>query len=199
MNLRRAIVCGVICTCLFLTHVASPASSRVQSIGDLQWGPPVQGLTMSILAIDSHDLDVPEFQVAIRNAGKEDVTLNLGLMLANGKVQLPQNISLNVTDATGQTRQLQFFDRRYPGIFGRVDDYVVPLRTGSSYTLKLSLGQFWSPDAKDFKLKIGPGKYQITAQFDGGGAKTSNPDVSGIKFMNFWVGKLRSNIMVVER
>ena len=153
---------------------------------------------MSISDAGSNNLHVPEFQVAFRNAGKQDVTLNLGFMLANGKVQLPQNISLNVTDAAGQTRKLKFFDRRYSGVFGRLDDYVVPLRAGSTYTLKLRMDQFWSPDTKEFELKFLPGKYQITAQFEGGGAKISNPDVAGIKLMNFWLGKVQSNIIVVE-
>lgn len=198
MSLRKAIVFGV-GTCLFLTLLISSASTRSQSIGSVQWGVPVDGLQMSISAADSQNLDVPEFQVALRNAGKQDVTLNLGCMLANGKVQLPQNISLNVTDAPGKTRKLKFFDRRYPAIAGRVDDYVVPLRAGSSYTLKLSLDQFWSPDTKEFELKFFPGKHQISAQFDGSGAKTGNLDVPGIKLMNFWLGNVQSNIMMVER
>ena len=197
--IRRAIVFGVIGTCLFLNLFQSSVSSKVQSIGDEQWGRPVDGLKMSVLALDSPNLDVPEFQVSLQNAGTKDVTLNLGFMLANAKVQLPQNISLNVTDATGQTRQLEFFDKRYPGVLGRVDDYVVPLRAGSTYTVKLSLDQFWSPETKEFELKLVPGKYQITAQFEGAGAKISNLDMPGIKFMNFWVGKLQSNIIVVER
>jgi hypothetical protein len=41
------------------------------------------------------------------------------------------------------------------------------------------------------------GKYHITA-IEGGGAKTSNLDVPGIKLMDFWVGKLQSNIIVVQ-
>jgi hypothetical protein len=199
MKLRKAIVFGVIVTCLFLNLLLSSASSRVQSIGNPQWGAPVDGLEMSLSANDSHNLDFPEFQVALRNAGKQDVTLNLGFVLANGKVQLPQNISLNVTDAGGQMLKLRFFDRKYPGAFGRVDDYVVPLRAGSSYTLKLNLDQFWSPATKQFELKFFPGRYQITAQFEGGRAKTSNSDVPGIKLMNFWLGTLQSNIIVVER
>ena len=116
--IRRAIVFGVIGTCLFLNLFQSSVSSKVQSIGDEQWGRPVDGLKMSVLALDSPNLDVPEFQVSLQNAGTKDVTLNLGFMLANAKVQLPQNISLNVTDATGQTRQLEFFDKRYPGVLG---------------------------------------------------------------------------------
>jgi hypothetical protein len=199
MRLRKAIVFGVIGTCLFINLLTSSVSSRAEPTDTPQWGVAVDGLQMSISADDSHNLDVPEFQVVMRNAGKQDVTLNLGIMLANGRVQLPQNISLNVTNALGKTRKLKFFDRRYPAVAGRADDYIVPLRAGSSYALKLSLDQFWSPDTKEFELKFFPGKNQITAQFEGGGAKTSNLDVPGVSLMNFWLGKLQSNIILVER
>lgn len=199
MKTQKAVVLRVISTCLFLNLFLSSASSRVQSIDSLQWGAPVDGLQMSLSTANSRKMDIPEFQVVVRNAGEQDVTLNLGFMLANGKVQLPESISLNLTDAHRKTRKLNFFDRRYSGVAGRVDDYVVPLRAGSSYTLKFSLDQFWSPDTKEYELKLYPGKYQITAQFEGGGAKTSNLDMPGIKLMNFWQGKLQSNALAVER
>lgn len=199
MKLRQAIVFRVIVTCLFFNLLLSSASLRVQSLSDVQWGAPVEGVEMALSASESPNLDSPEFRVTLRNAGKQDVTLNLGYMLANGKVQIPQNISLNVTDAGAKTRNLRFFDSRYPGVFGRVDDYIVPLRAGSSYTLKLNLDQFSSPGAKEFGLKFLPGRYQITAQFEGGRPSTNNSDVPGIKLMNFWLGKLQSNIIVVER
>ena len=137
MKLQRSVGFGVIITCLFLNLSLSSAFSRVQSIGNLQLGASVNGLQICISDAGSNNLHVPEFQVAFRSAGNQDVTLNLGFMLANGKVQLPQNISLNVTDAAGQTRKLKFWDRRYAGVAGRLDDYVVPLPAGSTYMLKL--------------------------------------------------------------
>jgi hypothetical protein len=151
---------------------------------------------MSISAGGSGNVDVPKFQVAVRNLGARDVVLNLGIMLANGKVQLPDRIRLNLTDAEGRTRELRFID---PAIAGRVDDYVVPLRVGSTYTVTFGLDQFWPPDAKDFQLRSPSGKYQIVAQFEGGGAKASNLDMPGMKLMNFWMGKLQSNALAVER
>jgi len=199
MRLRTSIVFGVIGACLFITLFMSSASSRTVSQSSVLWGVPVDGLQMSISVADSTNLDNPKFEVVMRNAGERDVTLNLGIMLANGKVQLPQNISFNVSDALGRTRKLKFFDRRYPGVAGRVDDYIVPLRAGSSYTLVLSLDQFWSPDSHEFELSLIPGKNQITAQFEGGGAKTSNLDVPGLKLMNFWLGHLQSNVLVIDR
>jgi hypothetical protein len=154
---------------------------------------------MSITALNSSDMSVPAFQVALRNIGERDVTLNLGIMLANGKAQLPDRIRLSLMDAGGRIRELRFFDKRYPAIAGRVDDYVVPLRAGSTYILTLSLDQFWSPDTKEFQLKLSRGKSQIVAHFEGGKARTDNLDTPGIKFMNFWEGDLDSNALAVER
>jgi hypothetical protein len=66
-------------------------------------------------------------------------------MLANGKVMLPAAIRLLLTDPAGHTRELQFFDRRYPAVAGRVDDFTVALRARSIYALRVSLNQYWSP------------------------------------------------------
>ena len=199
MKTLRATVLSAISIFSFLTLLLSPASLRGQSAESLHWGAPVNGLQMSISASDSSDMDVREFQVALRNIGKQDVALNLGIMLANGKVQLPERISLNLTDASGMRRKLKFIDKRYPAIAGRVDEYVVPLRVGSTYTLTFNSDQFWSPETEDFQLRLPSGKYQIAAQFEGGGAKTSNLDMPGIRLMDFWKGKLHSNALAVER
>ena len=52
-------------------------------------------------------------ELAVRNVGERDVTLNLGIMMANGKVQLPNRLVMRFTDARGQTRLFQFADIRH--------------------------------------------------------------------------------------
>ena len=111
-------------------------------------------------------------------------------MLDNGKVQLPNKIHLNLLDGSGRKRELHFSDRRYPGVAGRVDDFVVPLRAGSTYTLKLRLDQFWSPSTQEFELKLTPGRYEVSAQFQEDRAETRN-----VIFV--WKGKLQSNIVEI--
>ena len=199
MMTLKATVISAMCVCSLLCLFPSPTPLRGQSAESQQWGAPVDGLQMSISAGDYSNVGVPKFQVAVRNLGARDVVLNLGIMLANGKVQLPDRIRLNLTDAGGRTRELHFFDKRYPGIAGRVDDYVVPLRVGSTYTVTFDLDQFWSPDAGDVQPRLPPGRYQIAAQFEGVGAKAGNSDTPGMKLMNFWTGKLQSNALTVER
>lgn len=196
-TLKTAVLCSI-SICFFFSLLLSSGSSKGQSVESLQWGAPVDRLQMSLSATSSSKADVPQFQVAFRNAG-EDLTLNLGMMLANGKVQLPDKISLTLSDASGKTRKLSFSDKRYPGVAGRIDDYIVRLRSGSIYLLKVGLDQFVSPDTNEYELRLSSGKYQITAQFEGSGARFINLDRPAIRLMNFWKGKVQSNTLAVER
>jgi hypothetical protein len=179
--------------------VVFPSPSRGQAIEALPRGSIVDGLQLSLSATDSSTQNGLELQVAVRNAGDHDVTLNLGSTLANGKVQLPDNLSLIITDARGKTRTFTFADKKHTYVAGRMDDYLVPLRVGSIYTLTLTLDQFWCHETKEFEVKLLPGRNQITAQFEGGGAKRLNLDMSAIKLMNFWLGKVQSNALVIAR
>ena len=133
------------------------------------------------------------FRIGLENTGENDVVLNLGTMLANGKVHLPDAIRLVLTDAGGESSELHFSDRRYPFVGGRVDDYVVSLRAGSSYSIKVSLDEYWSPATKEHRLNLPPGEYRIRAEFTGSGARHINLDTQGMKLMNFWRGTLRSD------
>src|SRR6267378_357910 len=175
----------------FLILLSSASASRRTEI--VQWGQPVGGLQMSLASTDSN------LQVALRNIGDRDVTLNLGAMMANGKVQLPSNISLNFTDAQGKTRRFKFADKRYPGVAGRLDDYIVPLRAGSTYTLQFTLDQFWCYETKEFSIHLLPGTNYLTAQYEGTAAKLVNLDMPAIKSMNFWLGKVQSNTLTLDR
>jgi hypothetical protein len=138
----------------------------------------------------------PVFHVTLENAGDKDVMLNLGMMLANGKVLLPEAIHLILIDSAGKSRELHFSDRRYSGVAGRIDDYAVPLRVGSAYTLRLSLDNFWCPKTKEFRLNLKPGEYRVRSAFAGKGAQFVNRDMEGIKLMNFWQGTLQSDVTV---
>jgi hypothetical protein len=107
----------------------SPQSSLPASRA---WGPSSDGLRIAILATST---PVPaisaECLISIQNISDTDV-VNLGWMLANGKVMFPSAIRLFLTDPAGDTRELQFFDRRYPAVVGRIDDFTVALRAGAA-------------------------------------------------------------------
>jgi hypothetical protein len=176
----------------FLMILSSPGASR-PTLEVPQWGQAVDGLQMSLSSTGS------TLEIALRNTGDRDVTLNLGAMMAIGKVQLPSNISLNFTDAQGKTRLFKFGDKRYPFVAGRLDDYVVPLRAGSTYTLQLTFDQFWCYETKEFSILPLAGTNRLTARFQGTGAKLVNVDMPAVKLMNFWVGKVESNTLTLER
>ncbi len=92
------------------------------------------------------------------------------------------------------SRELHFSDKRYPGVAGRVDDYVVPLRAGSTYTLKLRLNDFWCPKSKEFSLELKPGKHGVRAEFTGNKPQHVNSGSEAVPFMPFWTGKLKSEV-----
>jgi hypothetical protein len=188
------ILIGVIFTCISfpLTSAGTPGRNE----DNLRSGQPSDGVEMSLSSTDANGSGL---QVGFRNVGDHDVTLNIGTMMANGKVQLPDYVSLNFTDAQGQTRVFKFADKKHSFVAGRLDDYVVPLRVGSMYTLKLTLDQFWCQETKEFEIRLLPGKNRLTAQFQGGGARLPNLDMQAIKLMNFWLGKVESNTLTLER
>jgi len=76
---------------------------------------------------DSHNAAIDQPGVSDFDSEHQQggLVLNLGSMLANGKVMFPEAVRLSLTDPAGYARELHFFDRRYPGIAGRVDDFIV--------------------------------------------------------------------------
>jgi hypothetical protein len=178
---------------VFLVTVLSTGLGSARSQATAACGNPTNGVQMCLTASGSN------LELAFRNVGDRDVTLNLGVMMANGKVQLPGRIVIKFTDAQGKTRLFKFGDKRYPGVAGRLDDYVLPLRVGSMYTLQLTLDQFWCQETKEFSIPLLSGYNYLTAQFEGTGAHAVNLDMPGIKLMNFWLGNVESNILTMRR
>ena len=164
------------------------------------WGATNAGLRISISSVTTATdrPDEREFSVAVENVGDSDVVVNLGFMISNGKVMFPEAVRLLLTDSRETTRELQYFDRRYPAIAGRVDDFIVALRIGSVYAIRVTLDRYWSPATKEFALKLARGRYRIEARFDGQGARALNLDTPGIGLLNFWKGTLRSNSLAFE-
>lgn len=154
------------------------------------WGPTTEDLRMST-SVDKNSVDGNiGFTVSIQNVGDKDVILNLGIMLANGRKQYPTEIHPALVDSKGVSRDLR---SREPGIVaGRVDDYLVPLRIGSTYTVSLRLEDYWCPATEEFQLKLAPGEYYLSARLEGKGARSINRDTEGSALMGFWEGNLES-------
>jgi hypothetical protein len=93
-----------------------PSPRHAPPMAGQAWGEPNGGLRIGIAAVNpdnASSADV-QFEVALENTGAADFVLNLGHMLANGKVMFPSSVRLVLTDPSGQARELQYFDRKYP-------------------------------------------------------------------------------------
>ena len=158
-------------------------------------GEPNGGLRIGISAVnrDSASSADVQFDVTLENTGTADFVLNLGCMLANGRVMFPSSVRLVLTDPSGRTRELEYFDRKHPAVLGRIDDFTVALRAGSVYTIRATMDHYWSPSTKEFGVTLTSGRYRILARFQGEGARTTNLDMPGMALMNFWKGTVQSN------
>ena len=181
------IVAVVILLALSITAAGAPAR-----VADNNCGTAVDGLQICLTPSGSN------LQLALRNVGDHDLTLNLGYMLANGKVQIPSYVAIKFTDAQGRTRLFNFYDKRYSHVAGRVDDYVVALRVGSTYTLQLTLNQFWCQETEEFSIPLLAGDNYLTAELKGTGAHFVNSDMPGIKLTKFWLGNVNSNTLTLR-
>ena len=151
-------------------------------------------LKVSIRVANPENIDSLRLYATFENVGDIDTFLNLGMMLGNGKTLLPEAVRLVLTDVNGQVRELHFFDRKHAGVGGRLDDYAVPIRAGSAYTLRLSLQDYYCPKSREFVLNLKPERYSVRVKFAGNGPQYLNVDTAGLKLMPFWTGKLESNV-----
>jgi hypothetical protein len=177
---------------LLIVAIAADVSSRPLSAPGQSWGSSESGLRLGISSEASGAMRPTgrEFMVSFQNAGDSDFVLNLGFMLANGKVMFPSAVQLILTDPAGKRRELETAGAR---VGGRMDDFTVALRTGSTYTLRLALAQYWSPSTKETQLKLTNGRHRISARFEGHGARSVALDMQGVALLNFWKGTVESN------
>ena len=189
--LRRLVVVQLV---FALSSLARSASAQSFIDSGQAWGSAIAGLRIAISLTKPGTVSSlgAEFYVAFQNIGDKDVVLNLGAMLGNGALQWPQAVRLILTDPQGNSRELQFVDKRYPGIAGRLDDFIVALRTGAIYILRLNLEQYQAAGGYPLPA-LGNGHYRIASRFEGVGAQLLNGDTPGVALMHFWTGRLRSN------
>jgi hypothetical protein len=189
----RKILRGGLLTSSLLLGGLSAAPSPIPQAG----GQAVSGLRMTInldraVGVRSK---TPDFRIELRNMGENDLVLNLGVMLANGKRQYPNAIILTLTDAQGKSRRLDLRDPSF--ISGRVDPLVVPLPVGAVFSIPVNLDRYWAVASAEFDYKPKPGSYALEAQFTGKGVSQqgANLDLPGIALMPYWQGTVTSNLL----
>jgi hypothetical protein len=177
---------------------ARPSGERMASARKADWGEWNDGWAVRLRPEKAGWMSnqSPEFTLDIRrrepaadNKAEKELMLNLGIMLGNGRKVFPKAVHLIVTDLAGKTRTLQLSE---PGVAGRVDDFVVPVAPGASYSLRLRLADFWSPATNEFHIGLAPGDYQLRAVLESKTATHVNSDMRGIRTMNIWRGTLTS-------
>lgn len=177
---------------LLIVAIAVDVSSGPLSAAGQSWGSSESGLRLGI-SLEASDTVRPkarEFLVSFQNAGDSDFVLNLGFMLGNGKVMFPSAVRLILTDPAGTRRELE---AAAAPVGGRMDDFIVALRRGSTYTLRLAFAQYWSPSTKETELTLTKGRHRISARFEGHGARRVGLDMPGVALLNFWKGTAESN------
>ena len=139
------------------------------------------------------DSPKPSFRVVVHNIGEYPLILNLGMMLANGKQQYADAVTLVLTDNQGNTTPLELLDPAIVG--GRIDPLILPLPKGSTFIFPINLADYISPKNNSWKVTLIPGKYRISAAYAGVGVsqRRANPDMQGISLMPYWTGAVRSN------
>ena len=154
-------------------------------------GAVVNGLHISLLPVRGTDEseEHPAFRVELHNAGDDDLILNLGMMLANGRRQYPDAITLLLTYPSGKEHRLVLLGPAL--VAGRMDPLVVPLPVDASFSIPVDLRKF-APFGQD-QPKLEPGTYVLQAQFQGKAAIDSNLDMKGIALMPYWNGTVVSN------
>lgn len=137
---------------LDVSSVASKASTQT-------WGDVVSGLQMRINLDQAESMQVktPKFRVELRNAEESDLTLNLGIMLDNGRKQYPTAIFLNLTDTQGKSRRLDLIGPA--GVAGRLDPFVLSLRVGATFSMPVDLDRYFAAASKEYEYKPTPGTY----------------------------------------
>jgi len=153
------------------------------------------GLQFTIVQIQDTSAP-PLFRGELHNAGDHDLTLNLGMMLANGKKQYVDRIRLLLTDPHGKLLHLEMTGPAV--IAGRIDPMVVPLPVGATFVLPIDLKDYSAPKEEIWALDLTPGEYTLSGEYLGVGVpqRAANLDMQGISLMPYWTGTVDSNTLL---
>jgi hypothetical protein len=163
-------------------------------------GEPAEGLQLVISRLETQPAHTPglKFRVELRNTAQSDLTINLGLMLANGKRQYANAIFFTLTDSRGKPWRLDF--RGSGVIAGREDPFIVHLPAGATFSFPVDLDNYWVAASQEFAFKLPAGAYSLAAQFTGKAVtpQETSPDEKGIALMSYWQGTVTSNSVRCE-
>lgn len=194
MASRSSSVTSLTLAAFFLTYAGHAGDAQTTSVEQSPDAVTI-GLRMAIAPIEpAPGFRAPsaQFRVTIENDGDRDLIVNLGYMFGNGQVMLPTSLDLILTDPSGRARELRYFSQpeRSPRMNpGKLDDYILALRSGSTYGFSLHLYEYWCPATKEFPLRLLKGQHRIQARLNAGVARMSKGDLA---LLRFWRGTVQS-------
>jgi hypothetical protein len=153
----------------------------------LAWGRPHNGLRVGIAQARAGEA---RLTVALENVGKDDLVVNLGIMLANGKKQFPLALRLTLTDAKGARWGMRL---PQPAVAGRVDPFIVPLPARARYSLRYDLGDLIEEEPGGAGAPP-TGRCRAAVEFVGKAVtrERTNADTPGLALMTYWTGAVQS-------
>jgi hypothetical protein len=175
-----------------------PAALFAQAINIPQAQPTFQspGMHMVISAVKSKKEPalVTGIDLKINNAGTIEVLLNLGDRI--GGKDYPSAVRWMLTDSRERTVDLANCWNEPRGVAGSIDDLVLILRPGTTYSAHMLFGPncYTVPGYS----KPAQGRYRIAASFTGRRQQHPDPGMKLPPFMDFWMGSLLSNSIQFE-
>lgn len=130
----------------------------------------------------------------MRNPNTEDLVLNLGLELSNGRKQYVNAIEYTLIAPDG--RVLHLMPVEPASITGRVDPLIVPLPVGATFSFLVDLEKYGVPEEKIWKLHLVPGRYTLQVGYTGKAVSLANLDCKGIVLMPYWGGTVTATPVV---
>ena len=143
--------------------------------------------------------------ITVENTGDTDTYLNPGWLLRNGKTQMPSGIALRTIAPSGKWRDFGYSDpriRRLGGIGGRIDDYMIPLKSRCSHVFRLSFDDFWGgerPERKPLSIEPGPDIHRLQAFLRTSKVSALNNDTEGLGTFPVMAGVARSKLIPLVR
>lgn len=191
--MKKTKVSMVVALCASLGAWLFAATSRNGDASDETRNAPIGGLPMSLVA--TRKAGQAELEVTFRNVGERDTLLSLGEMLGGGSKQIPSRVRFIMINAAGKKSELVIPQSR---VRGSLEEYRVPLRAGSTYSLKFKLHELRLSKTYELASELKPGKYRVFAQLVGMGEKARNWGQKNIALMNYWKWAFQSNAATLE-
>jgi RNA polymerase sigma factor (sigma-70 family) len=167
-----------------LTRAPAPAPKDTRA-EETRWGKPLRGLRLGLCRAEAKGHGKVLLRVVLDNVSNEDLTVNLGLMLGNGKKQLATAVRLTFTSAGGKERALH---RKVGGVAGRLDPFGVPLAAGCRYQIACDLEDYIDEDAARMDVPLEPGPYRVRGELVG----KAPANTAGLALMHYWTGTIDS-------